>query len=287
MYWNLQAHPQILSCFVKEANSFDRPGFSGDGLDWFRYRALFPLRPLAWLLAQISGKRVISFETTPGLFASEKGIDLLKKRYPDAKIIFTMRNPIERAYSGFMNGRKSGNYQGTFDDHIRKYSHFYKVNKEKILQFPEFNGESALRMSLYAPFVQKFLDIYGEKNCLFIRFENYKENFFPTHVRMCEFMGIQPCMKQNFMPIIASRRPGISADTVQSLNELFAPYNAALISLLGPDFQWDTDFSGGQDDAADDKFVSIPPGQMPAAWSGDWVDISRIGRISDFKKILG
>jgi Sulfotransferase domain len=87
LHENLKVHPQA---FVpprwKEVHFFDQPDFSGD---WESYSRLF---------ADARGK--IKGELTPayGILPPER-IRLVRDRLPRLKLIFLMRNPIDRAWS--------------------------------------------------------------------------------------------------------------------------------------------------------------------------------------------
>ena len=115
LYHYLNQHPDVFMSPVKEPNFFalegERPSFRAPGADerinrWSvtdpdEYRKLY---------AGASGESALG-EASPVYLYSEKAVGRIGHHVPDAKLIAILRDPAERAYSGFLhlllNGRET------------------------------------------------------------------------------------------------------------------------------------------------------------------------------------
>ncbi len=88
----LAEHPQIYMCEPKEPGFFSRPERFARGLDW--YASLFAGAGPGQLAGEASTcySRWPHFGDVPGLVA---------KHLPDAKLVYLLRHPVERAYSHY------------------------------------------------------------------------------------------------------------------------------------------------------------------------------------------
>ena len=114
LYHYLAQHPDVFMSPVKEPNFFalegERPAFRAPGADerinrWSvtdpdEYRKLYD---------GANGERALG-EASPVYLYSEKAVGRIKHHVPEARLIAILRNPAERAYSGFLhlllNGRE-------------------------------------------------------------------------------------------------------------------------------------------------------------------------------------
>ena len=102
----LTQHPQIYMSSIKEPGFFDfenePPSFKGPG-DLALYTSVVTtLDDYSKLFDQVSNEIAIGEATTWYLY-SKKAPERIKHYLPDAKLIAILRNPIDRAYSGFMH----------------------------------------------------------------------------------------------------------------------------------------------------------------------------------------
>ena len=115
LYHYLSQHPDVYMSPVKEPNFFalegERPSFRAPGADerinrWSvtdpdEYRNLYK---------GANGERALG-EASPVYLYSERAVGRIKHHVPDARLIVILRNPAERAYSGFLhlllNGRET------------------------------------------------------------------------------------------------------------------------------------------------------------------------------------
>ncbi|MCJ7771633.1 MAG: sulfotransferase [Desulfobacterales bacterium] len=105
LHYYLRQHPEIFMCTPKEPHFF-RAQFSrfpmngpGDNIkkvykNFEDYKKLFK---------KVDGQKVIGDASASNLYYAEKVIPYIEKYLGDPKIIISLRNPVERAYSAYLN----------------------------------------------------------------------------------------------------------------------------------------------------------------------------------------
>jgi hypothetical protein len=143
----LDAHPEV---FVptrrKEIHYFDR--YYDRGAEW--YREFFPPQEGAEVYRAIG-------EVTPDYIfyqgAAGRIIDLI----PDCRFIVSLRNPVDRAFSGYMHHRRSFNEQRSFDDFLDGVQDavergFYH---QQLMRYLEFFPRAAFLVLIYEELVSE------------------------------------------------------------------------------------------------------------------------------------
>jgi hypothetical protein len=195
-------HPDVFCCPVKEPNHFatDRnakpkvlasairrgtllkPGLAGlDVLprvattpDFETYLSLFN----DWL-----GESAIGEASTSYLLSKTAASEIARRR-PDARIIMVLRQPVQRAQSEYLMhaqlGRKMGNFDegqaalGTCDDE------------------DAVDASTIIETSLYAPQIQRYLDVFTREQLLFLRFEDLLSNEGEVLRSVFQHIGVDP-----------------------------------------------------------------------------------------------
>ncbi len=166
-YKVLQEHPEVCVPKKKEFMPFDTDGNIRDSLvDQFlgcnkKKKGMFP----------------ISF------FIEKGSADVIKKNFPNTKIIFCIRNPIERAYSHYQYLNKKGSLKtDTFEQAIND----------------SLNINGFLKYGFYAKALERYIKVF-EKNLLVIQYSDFKKN--PKHILeiTCKFIGITKPFKSKYI----------------------------------------------------------------------------------------
>lgn len=95
LYLDLKQHPEIRLSRSKEVWYFDRDYHKG--LPW--YRSNFPL----W-----SAQKLSIGDVTPSYLDHPKSAERIKALIPNCRLIFILRDPVERAYSHYFHSRRLG-----------------------------------------------------------------------------------------------------------------------------------------------------------------------------------
>lgn len=103
---------------------------------------------------------------------------------PDAKIIILLREPVSRAYSNYQHLVRDGREHNSFEEALAGEA-------ERLEQGWEwFWGLKS--NSLYAGFVQKYLEKFGQENVRIIFFEDFVKNQAQYLRQVMAFVGLDP-----------------------------------------------------------------------------------------------
>lgn len=176
MYACLYEHPEICAP-IKEIHYFSRERNLKKGLDW--YNGIFSTCKEGQLKGEFSTTYLYDKETP----------EKIKKDFPDAKIIISLRNPVDRAYSQYRNEIKAGNIpkDKTFGDAIRE-------------------DESIVGQGMYYEQVKRYIDLFGKERVLVLILEESKENPQDFIKKIFEFLEVDP----QFVPNMLQREVNIA-----------------------------------------------------------------------------
>ncbi len=162
LYANLAKHPEISFPAGKELHFWDMN--KQNGIDW--YKNLFP---------DVSGK--INGEITPAYAILDvSGILEVKAHFPDIKLIYITRNPIERAWSGALMALKRAEM---------------KLNDASDQWFIDhFRSEGSRKRGDYAECLDNWLSVYPRESCKIMKYEEVMSAPREHLTDLARFLGI-------------------------------------------------------------------------------------------------
>jgi hypothetical protein len=162
---NLKLHPDIFMPSTKELHFFDKNFEKG----WDYYANYFP--------TEICKHYKAVGEATPAyLYYVPEVPKLIKSRMPDVKIIVSLRNPIDRAYSHYWNLVAAAP-----EGHINS-----KLTFEQKLDFtPRLVDEGFYDVRLCA-----YYDLFPQENILVVIFEEVARDPVKHFRRLYHFLGV-------------------------------------------------------------------------------------------------
>jgi hypothetical protein len=164
----LEEHPEICMPSPKK-----EPGFYDNHWeDWTYYKSLFSHRE----------KEKVTGEFTPGYLTAVGVSERIAQVNPEAKIIFIVRNPIERAYSHYCMLLKGGAIKG---------------GPEGIVQ-----GTRMFRDSQYWKHFSPYLELFPDDQIMVLIQEEMLASPVLTLKRIFNFLGVDPA----FTPSLANER---------------------------------------------------------------------------------
>jgi len=137
------------------------------------------------LFEGIKDEKIIG-EATPGYLRSVEACQLIYKKIPDARILISLRDPIDRVYSDFLMRKKLGNEKSTMQQVIKK-----------IIKENNYSKEPYLQPSFYYKNVKRYLDTFGEEQVKIIIFEELIKNTNETMQDILKFLGINYKFQQS------------------------------------------------------------------------------------------
>jgi len=217
LYRYLSLHPEIFMSDPKEPEFFARDDIYSKGLDW--YLSLFDGAEKH----QVAGEASTIYSLWPHF---PRSAGRMSDIVPNAKLIYVMRNPVDRAYSYYVQLVK--NYQNATGD--------YSVSRsfEECI-FPDKFPNRAGRDSFFAPFdahlpddpgvfleagkyfaqLQVFLKYYPSKQVLPLLFDDFLKKPDVVLRRICGFLGIADDFKFTDGRLVAEN---VAADHLKMVN---------------------------------------------------------------------
>jgi len=148
IYECLKEHPQICMSVPKETNYF---GFNyKKGLKW--YESCFQYCEIDQVKGEFSPAYIIDLES----------VERIKKHNPSAKLIVSLRNPIERMYSIYLHNKDTGCCG------FLSFSEFAKRSTG--------TNRSLIEMSLYYKYLKEFYSNFDKENILILIYEDIKKD---------------------------------------------------------------------------------------------------------------
>jgi hypothetical protein len=245
----LGEHPDIFMSPVKEPSFFTSPG--GDER---RYLALFE---------KARGERYLG-EASPWYLHVHGVAERIAEVSPEAHIVATVRNPIERLRSAYWNRIKHGLDEGSL---------------EKVIgPLTTHNPSHVIGQGLYTAALGRWIALFGRERVHVLVFEELVADPAPNLARLCRELGLEPNLET--LPAanpfglprgrLAGRalrseavrrvsrallpdglrdrawralqrtpeKPPLDPELRSRLEELYAPDRAALAALLGRSLPW-------------------------------------------------
>lgn len=166
---NLSKHNEI-SLYKEEIHFFDL--FWSRGLNWYKTHFNYD-------------KKMVG-EKTPDLMYLDWTFPLIQSLNPYVKMIFFLRNPIDRAYSSWNMVKKNYKEKKTFEECIEEELK-YRMNENKNLQTSTYHF---LQRGLYYEQITKLLKYFPIQNMLFLISENVKKEPLLYYNKIFEFLNV-------------------------------------------------------------------------------------------------
>jgi hypothetical protein len=136
------------------------------------------------------GKQAIG-ESSGYLYDSESP-RLIFEQLPHAKIIISLRDPVERAFSHYLQGLGGNYYTDSFEEAYKIYQE--KRTNENLYDIMKHH---MIKGSFYSEPVKKFLKIFGKKQVKIIIFEEYASDVKKSVKDILEFLEVDDYVPNN------------------------------------------------------------------------------------------
>jgi hypothetical protein len=248
LYEYLVRHPCIGAASRKEVGYFDRRYHRGP--NW--YRAQFPTA-LQKRVALARGGAFLTGEASPSYLLNAAVPARVAAAIPGARFIAILRDPIDRAYSGYQREVRKGRETRPFADAVRSelpdpLSGWRDNLSGQALE--TFYHRSYLARGLYAQQLQCWMTFFPRERFLLLSSEEFFKDALSVLNRTCDFLGLPPWPDQSFrasvLPNVSKwlrrkysyRYPPLERTVRRELGEFFQPHNERLYAIAGKDFGW-------------------------------------------------
>ena len=230
LYYNICEHPSVLPADSDEIGFFDSN--YNLGTNW--YRSMFPTEKE---MKQVKKETnfAITGEDTPFYFWKKEAAERIFNLLPNCKIIIILRNPIDRAYSNYQLGKRTGWENLSFEETI-------EIEKKQLKnglipsQFDDFR--SYLIKSIYSYQIKYWLDIFPKNQLKIISTEELSKNVKDTMSDLFKFLEISDYEIIKGQKMKSEIYPEMIQDTRNELKLVFRDYNEELFKLINKRFEW-------------------------------------------------
>ncbi len=176
LYEYLKKIPEIFMSPEKEPYYFTTKTFSEE-------HPMIPIdnkKKYLNLFKNVKDEKIIG-EATPNYLADPDAPKLIHQVSPDAKILISLRNPVERLFSHFLMFKGVGRIKISFSEYIEKeFKQEYDYGKSRL----------SLKSSFYSDNVKRYIDIFGKDQVKIIFFEELIEDTNSVLKDILKFLNV-------------------------------------------------------------------------------------------------
>lgn len=237
LYNLLAGHPNVEPASTKEVHFFDLNFHRG--INW--YRSHFPLSA-----RRIAG-RTLTGEASPYYLFHPRAPGRMASILPRTRLIFMLRNPVDRAYSHYQHRVRKGIETLGFEEAVDAEEKRLDGELERMLRDERYDSfahqnYSYLSRGVYADQIPAWSRHFGEDAMLVLKSEDFFERPGEVFGRVLDFLEL-PHWKPEILDAASRRRHGeryepMAPSTRERLREYFEPHNQRLYESLGRDFGW-------------------------------------------------
>ncbi len=129
------------------------------------------------------GHKVVG-EASPSYLCDLDSAARIKAAAPDAKIIISLRNPAERAYSHYLMESRQGRETRPFEEALEADQRRHRKGWGVSFQY--------LEQGMYAAQVKKYLDVFGAESVKIVMFEDLTRRTADVMREVADFLEIDP-----------------------------------------------------------------------------------------------
>ncbi|MGM0466005.1 MAG: sulfotransferase domain-containing protein [Acidobacteriota bacterium] len=221
LYDCLKQHPDVFMCSPKEPAYFCKD-FHEESDEFHKKKKFFSFRDKQDYLSLFSSAKTQSVrgEASTLYFLSQVAAKNIYEFNPEAKIIITIRNPVDLLYS------VHGEYVLRFRENINDFAEALAAEKQRR------NGENVPKTipapSLlfysdkvkFSSHIQRYLDFFDKEQVKVIVYEDFKENNYKVIQDLFKFIGVNPNIDIDLKTYRASRK--IKSKLIKNI--LASPY---------------------------------------------------------------
>lgn len=237
----LAAHPAtVVPLFHKGVNYFD-VGYHR-GPNW--YRGHFPVRAFAERRTAGIPGGPRTFESSGYYMFHPCAGERIHRDLPGVKLLVTLRDPVERAYSQHKHELVRGfETEKSFERALELEPERLAGEVEKLRADPRYESfahrhYSYLAKSRYVDQLRPLFALFGPERVHVVDSERFGAEPQATFDEILDFLGLPPYQPESFGRFNARPRDPMAETTRRRLQAHFEPYDTALTELLGRPLAW-------------------------------------------------
>ena len=246
LYNYVLEHPCIAPLFpgrqhIKGVRYFDI-GYAR-GLNW--YRSHFPIEIAGRQAVRPLVRPSISGEASPYYLFHPLAAERLARDFPNVRIIVSLRDPVERAFSHFKERTHHGGETLSFEDALSAEEDRLRGEAERIVAEPgylsvEHENHSYMAQGLYLDMLPRWFSLFPREQFHITLSEEFYADPDQHVNEVWKFLGLPPRrlqsrVRHNYLP-----SAGMATQTRLRLQESLIEHNRGLADLLGRPLPWPT-----------------------------------------------
>ncbi|MCI0559446.1 MAG: sulfotransferase domain-containing protein [Nitrososphaera sp.] len=239
LYSLLSHHPNITPALVKEIHYFD--WHYSRGLKW--YKAHFPIINNKSMRSSRDNCPFITGEASPYYMFYPYAFERIAKIVPHVRLIFLLRDPVERTYSSYHQQRHMGREVHSFEEALDLEKGRIEPEVDKILRdetYVSYNHAhfSYLARGIYADQIKRCFEFFPRNNVLIIDSGRFFKHTSEVYGEVSNFLGLTAHAIPKIYTSNIRNYDKMNADTRRRLVDYFRPHNERLFDLIGERFDW-------------------------------------------------
>ena len=238
LYTQLSAHPSVMPALRKEVHAFDaapRP------IGW--YRAFFPRRRAMAARAARVG-RAVTGEATPFYLFHPAAPARLHAVVPQARLVVIVRDPVERAVSGYHHAVRMGHEARPIAAALDPANAEALPDPAGAIDAVEWYDDPEcparlrgyLARGRYAEQLERWFAVVPREQLLVLETRELARGV--ALAKTLDFLGLRSAGADRESDRNVGAYEPAAPDIEQPLREYFAPHNDRLFDLLGHRFDW-------------------------------------------------
>ncbi|MFB9238600.1 sulfotransferase domain-containing protein [Plantactinospora siamensis] len=239
----LLAHPLVPRLFpawnTKTSHYFEENWGRGEAF----YRSHFPTRRQRLALERRHGGPSRVGEAAPLYMFHPLAPERVAGLLPRVRLIFLLRDPVERAYSHWKERRTEGTEPLEFAAALAREEERTAGERERLIADPyhvsrPYDWYTYRARGRYLEHLEPWLDRFPPEQLLILPSETLYREPAATYARVLDFLGLPPHELARYEVFNDRRSAALDPALRAELSAYFAPHNAALERRLGMRFDW-------------------------------------------------
>ena len=239
LYQYLIQHPCITPAITKQIHYFDRYFYKG--FSW--YKSCMPYKIEKFYKKNIIKENFITGEATVHYFLHPLAPERIFNFLPNVKLILTLRDPVERAYSHWNMEFQNKNETLSFEDAIKIEESRMDGEIEKLMDDDRYESinyphRAYLTTGRYIEHLEKWLKFFPSKQFCIIDSDELARNPSTQFNKIIEFLELPKFDLVNYPKLHSRNYSKMDLKIREELKEYYKPYNNKLFSMIGKNFEW-------------------------------------------------
>jgi hypothetical protein len=240
LYYAMVQHPQIIPGKRKEIFYYNITPNYGKGLSY--YKQFFGTSLYKTFKTISGGKPVHTIDATTHMLDCKEAPSRILNDVLNAKMIFILRDPSERAFSQYKMSVKKGFEKTSFENALKLEEERIKDGLTHVLADPKHNyayQRLAYRSKgLYADHLKYWFNNFPKENIHVINAEEFYKAPSSVYKELCRFLDIDENISVKFEKKNEGKEGTMDPKTKAALQEFYKPHNEELYKLLNKRYDW-------------------------------------------------